>query len=287
MKFLLQTMMIAISLLAISSCSFKSLPAPFTSFFIKHSIASLNSETDLKKVKNQLPKNIASLEQVITANKDNQKLHIYAAQAYYSFAFSFVEDNNIDEAIYLYSQSYQHAKHALSLHGVFHSDLQGDVKQLAYKVDLLSEESVSALYWTALSWAKLIEISQPNFLMFVQLYKTSILMRRVVKLDDSYHFYGASLFFAVYYGSRPTYLGGSQFVSRQYFERARKLNKNRLLMVDFLEAKYLKGRGVQENVLHRKLYDIINAPDDLYPEQALMNAVAKQKASHLLMSRHG
>ncbi len=257
-----------------------------SSFFIEQSIITLSAEKDLLKVEKQLPENIALLERMLRNDRKNKNLHIYAAQAYYSYAFAFIEDSNINRATSLYYQSYQHASAALALHGISSEDLQGRSSHLRNKTQLLTKDAVDALYWTAVSWAKVIEIKQPNILLFSQLHKTAILMEQVIKLDVTYHFGGPYLFFAVYYGGRPGYLGGNDFLAGIYFDRARNLNKNRLLIVDYLQAKYLNGRVNGEEIFNQRLQSIINAPDDLYPEQALMNAVAKQKASRLLKISH-
>lgn len=223
---------------------------------------------------------------MLAVDENNQDLHIYAAQAHYSYAFAFMEDTHASQAIEHYFKSYQHAKAALSLQGVSARSLRGRSPQLRKKVNSLPETSVAALYWTALSWAKLIELKQPDMLLFSQLPKTAILMNRVVKLDGDYQHGGPYLFFAVYYGGLSRYLGGNSALAEEYFERARRVNKNRLLMVDFLQAKYMNGQIGGEKGLNRRLQKIVKAPDGLYPEQALMNAVAKQKAARLLSVTH-
>ena len=268
-------------LFALNGCSLNSFTARISSFFIEDSIALLNTEKDLLKVEKQLPINIAQLEQLLRQNND-KNLHIYAAQAYYGYAFSFVEDNDKKQAITLYYKAYEHAISALTHHGITAKDLMGKSPALKQKIKKLPKSAVDALYWTAISWAKLIEIKQPELILFTQLHKTAILMKQVIRVDEAYHSGGAFLFFAVYYGGRPSFLGGNDGLSKKYFERARNVNKNRLLMVDFLQAKYLNGRLNGKETYNQRLQSIINAPDDLYPEQALMNAVAKQKAAVLL-----
>lgn len=280
-KIHLRISLVSLCLISLNACSLNSFTARVSSFFIEDSIALLHTEKDLSKVKKQLPEDIARLEEML-GNNDNKDLHIYAAQAYYGYAFSFIEDNNKKHATDLYYKAYKHAMLALSYHGITDKDLLGKSPKLKQKVKKLSKNAVDALYWTAISWAKLIEIKQPELILFTQLHKTAILMEQVIKLDEAYHSGGAFLFFAVYYAGRPSFLGGNDFLSKKYFERARSFNNNRLLMVDFLQAKYLNGRLNGQKKYNQRLLSIINAPDDLYPEQALMNAVAKQKASILL-----
>ena len=274
----------SVCLLALPACSLNDLSVRMSSVFIDYKIDSLNSEDDLKKVKQQLPENIELLEQMLALDAQNKKLHIYAAQAYYSYAFAFIEDSNKQRATTLYFKSYQHAAAALAMHNVLVADLQGRSPALRKKTRRLKKDAVDALYWTAVSWAKLIEIKQPDLLMFSQLHKTAILMEQVIKLDESYQLGGPHLFFGVYYGGRSSFLGGNDRLAGQYFEQARELNQDRLLLVDYLQAKYLNGRVNGGKKYTQRLRNIVKAPNDLYPEQALMNAVVKHKAS-LLLSR--
>lgn len=278
MKFILQITVIFLCLLQLTACSFNKLPMSVTEFFIERDIASLNAQTNLQKAKFQLSKNMLMLEQMITEDKQNKNLHIYAAQAYYSFAFAFLEDVDLNQAFAVYYQAYQHACAALALHNISAQDLSGKTTLLRQKVSLLTKDGVNALYWVAISWAKLIEIKQPNLLLLSQLHKTAILMKRVIELDETYFFSGADLFFAVYYSSLPVFLGGDNILALHYFDRARRYNKNRLLIVDYLQAKHMR----QSKKASLYLKHIVNAPHDLYPEQALMNTVVKQKAKRLL-----
>ncbi|MGB5260130.1 MAG: TRAP transporter TatT component family protein, partial [Gammaproteobacteria bacterium] len=93
---------------------------------------------------------------------------------------------------------------------------------------------------------------------------------------------GAHLFFGVYYGARPPMLGGNFTLSKQHFARANEINGQKLLLVDLLKAEYLYRQRLDRQAFHATLENIRNAPDDLYPEMALVNAIAKRKADKLL-----
>lgn len=252
-----------------------------TTDYIKYKFELLKNESDLQKVREQLPQNIESLEQLISDNKENKELRIYAAHAYYSYTFAFIEDENINNATELYFKAHQHAKKALALHGITNLDLQGSSIELQKKLKPLKHDATDALYWTAISWAKLIQLNQPSLQYLVHLYKPAILMKKVIMLDDSYHYYGSYLFFAVYYAELPFILGGSDETSISYFNMARNLNDNRLLIIDVLQLKYLNS-DMTDETYNQKLQKIIDTPDDKYSEHALMNAVAKKKAVEML-----
>lgn len=283
-KCLTQMIIFGVFLLSISACTINSIKSHVTEFVIEQEIAALNTEADLSIVKTMLLEKISKLEKMLEDDKSNDFLHVYAAQAYYSYAFSFLEDIDKSRALIFYNKAFQNASAVLEKQGISSEVLQGKSSILQNKISLLDKSLVGALYWTAVSWAKLIEIQQPDLLLFLRLHKTKILMEQVKVFDKTYYHAGPDLFFAVYYARLPVFFGGDSVLAEKYFTRVRQFNNNRLLIVDYLQARYM---GSWWDIDDRKQHDrllkfVINAPDNLYPEQALMNAVAKQKAKFLL-----
>ena len=90
------------------------------------------------------------------------------------------------------------------------------------------------------------------------------------------------LFFGVYYGGRSPMFGGDFAQSEKSFERAAAINNNKLLLVDVLRAEYLDRQKLDQQAFHTRLENTLNAPDDLYPEMALVNGISKQRARRLL-----
>ena len=92
------------------------------------------------------------------------------------------------------------------------------------------------------------------------------------------------LFFGVYYGGRSPLFGGNFRLSEEHFRRAAEINDDKLLVVDVLQAEYLDRQRLDREAFHTHLTRVIEAPDNLAPDMALMNAVAKQQAAQLLES---
>lgn len=108
------------------------------------------------------------------------------------------------------------------------------------------------------------------------------LLMRLVELDEAY-FYGAPhLLLAVHYASRAPTLGGQPAQAKFHFERAAALSQGELLLVPLLEAQYYAVQ-IQDRVLFvSSLQDVLQAAETLLPEQAFLNALAKQRAALLL-----
>ena len=245
-------------------------------------ILALNHETDYEMVRDTLPENIASLENLLLRDSDNAELHIHAANAYYVYAFGFVEDMDKRRASSLYYRGFEHGKQALRNFGVSNAMLNGPTDKLEHAVRKLDKHAIDALFFTALCWSKYIEMNAAQLIGMIQLHKVVILMQRVHELDDQHRMGGANMFFGTYYGSRPPIMGGDFSKSRHYFEKAHKQNQNKLLMVDFLQARYLFLQQGDRQAFHNSLTKIINTSDNLLPEQALLNAIARKKAAYLL-----
>jgi hypothetical protein len=108
------------------------------------------------------------------------------------------------------------------------------------------------------------------------------MMQRVLELDDDFYYGGAHMFFGVYYGGRSPLLGGNHELAEQHFSKAAAINQDRLLIVDLLQAEFLDRQRLDQAGFNKRLTRIIEAPDNLYPEMALVNGIAKQRARHLL-----
>ncbi|MCK5663017.1 MAG: hypothetical protein KAI17_05995, partial [Thiotrichaceae bacterium] len=115
-----------------------------------------------------------------------------------------------------------------------------------------------------------------------QLPKAVMLMQRVLDLDEHYYMSSAHIFFGVYYGSKSPMLGGNYELSEEHFNKAEQANQNKLLIVNLLRAQYLERQRFAQQKFHNLLTHIIQADNQLYPEQALINQIAKHKASLLL-----
>ena len=139
-----------------------------------------------------------------------------------------------------------------------------------------------ALFWTASCLGKWIDLSRDDLALVASLANVAILMQRVLELDDEFYYGGAHLFFGAYYGGRSPMLGGDFDRAEAEFQRAAEINDNKLLIVNLLRAEFLDRQRLDQQAFHQHLTAILDAPEDLYPEMALVNGIAKQRAALLL-----
>ncbi len=271
-----------ILILVLSGCSMAKLTVRASMPMIEGGMTALNKETDLEIARAAIPANIELLEGMIINAPDNQRLREYAAQAYYGYAYGFIEDNDKPRASRIYLRGLKHGKQALLISGLDEADFDKPLDDFHNKISQLNEDALGALFWTASCWAKWIDMNRDQTHVIAQLPKAVALMEQVLKIDDTYFMSGAHVFFGVYHGSRSPMMGGNFEKSEYHFNTARKNNNDKLLLVDLLQAQYLEYQRFDRAAFHKRLTAIKKAPEDLFPEQALINTISKQKAALFL-----
>ncbi|MDX2505548.1 MAG: TRAP transporter TatT component family protein [Gammaproteobacteria bacterium] len=282
MKNYLKLGILLYTLSQLSACSLSQLTVRASMPMIEGGITAMNMETDLALASSAIPANISLIEGMLINDPGNEKLRLFAAQAYYGYAFGFVEDSNPGRAARLYDRGYQHARLVLLNQGLNEQQLTGDLENLQQSINKLDKDAVPALFWAASCQAKSIDLTRDNARSLAQLPKAVMFMQRVLELDEQYFMSGAHVFFGVYYGSKSPMLGGNYKLSEQHFAQANQDNQNKLLVVNLLRAQYLERQRFDQQTFHDLLTRIIHASNTLYPEQALINEISRRKASLLL-----
>ena len=270
------------TLALLTACSMGQMVVRGSQTILDSGIESMNRETDLQLARDAMPANLKLLEGMLLEDPNNTELLIYAAEGFHGYSFGFVEREDPARAKLLYRRCYAHAKQALHVAGIDIDPEAAAPDALETAVSKAGKKAVPALFWTASCLAKWINLSRDDMSLVASLANTAILMQRVMELDDEFYYGGAYLFFGVYYGGRSPLLGGDFARAEQNFQRAAGINDNKLLMVDLLQAEYLHRQQLDREAFHERLVSILDAPGDLYPEMALVNAISKQRAAHLL-----
>lgn len=249
---------------------------------IEGGMIALNREPDLQLAEAAMPPNIELMEGMIINAPDNEDLRNYAAQAYYGYAYGFVEDENPQRAANFYLRGLNHALFNLKKSGLSQKILSGDLDTLQNKLNSFDEDELAPLFWAASNWAKWINLNRDKAEAIADLPKTVMLMQRVIDIDEGFYMAGPHIFFGVYNGSRSPMLGGNFELSRSHFDKARKINNNQLLIIDLLQAEYLDRQQFDQAAFHKRLSYIINTPSPANPDILLINNIAKRKAKRLL-----
>jgi hypothetical protein len=270
------------TILLLTACSMGQMVVRGSQTILDSGIESMNRETDLQLAKDAMPANLKLLEGMLLEDPNNAELVIYAAEGFYGYSFGFVEIENPARAKLLYRRCYSHAQHALRLAGIDIDPESATLEAVETAVSKAGTKAVPAIFWTASCLGKWIDLSRDDMSLVASLANTATLMQRVIELDDEFYFGSAHIFFGAYYGGRSPMLGGDFSRAEAEFLRAAAINDNKLLIVDLLQAEFLDRQRLDQQAFHNRLTAIIEAPEDLYPEMALVNGIAKQRAAILL-----
>ena len=273
---------LATAALLLSGCSTSQLVARGASPLIDYGVVAMNRESDLDLARASIPANLKMVEALLLADPGNAAYRVQAAMGFYAYALGFVESDDPDRAAALYRRARDHALVALDRAGVTQTVLMGDTAVLEQALAKLDARAVPALFWTAASWGKWIELQIDDPARLAELPRVELLMRRVLALDESYYHGGAHLFFGAYYGGRAPMFGGDFARAARHFDRAAEINQNQLLLVDVYRARYLLRQMGDRAAFHATLSRVLNAPASSDPDLNLANAVAKHQAAALL-----
>ncbi|MGD8630196.1 MAG: TRAP transporter TatT component family protein [Gammaproteobacteria bacterium] len=266
----------------LSACSVGQMVVRGSQTILDSGVDSMNRETDLELARAAMPANLKLIEGMLLEDPQNEELLLYAAQGFYGYSYGFIELEDNERAQQLYRRCYDYAHRALHLAGLELNPETAAVAELESATANLGKEAVPALFWSASCLAKWIDLDRDDVSSVANLASAAILMQRVLELDDSFYYGGPHLFFGVYYGSRAPMFGGDFVLSEEHFQRADEINQHKLLIVDLLRAEYLYRQLLNQTAFHDTLQYIVDAPEGLYPEMALVNAISRQRAGYLL-----
>ncbi|MDH3979988.1 MAG: TRAP transporter TatT component family protein [Gammaproteobacteria bacterium] len=272
--------------LLLSACSMGQMAVRGTQEILDSGIASMNRETDLQLAREAMPANLKLLEGMLLEDPGNRVLRLYAAEGFYGYSYGFIEMEDGTRAAQLYRRCYTHARQALEQAGLAIDPETTSTEVLEKATARLGKDAVPALFWSASCLGKWVDQNRDNVTGVAGLGVAATLMQRVLELDETFYHGGPHLFFGVYYGGRSPLLGGDFARSDKHFQRAAEINNNKLLLVDMLKAEYLYRQQLNRDAFHRTLSNIIAAGDNLYPEMALANTIARQRAA-ILLEREG
>ena len=277
-------LLLAVLLPWLGACSMGQMVARTSESIMDGNLDAMNRETDLELASAAIPANIKLIEGLIAEDPDNPALLVYASQAFYGYAFGFVELDDPERADALYARGVQYGVRALHNLG-FDTDLaRSRPDELDPPLARLGKAAVPALFWTASNWAKQIDLNRTDPGRIAQLGAAERLMHRVQELNADFYYGGVYLFYGVYYGGRSPMLGGDYAKAQQAFDAARAVTGGRLLIVDVLQAEYLERQRLDADAFHRLLTQVADAPADTFPEMALANGIARERA-HVLLDR--
>ena len=239
-------------------------------------------QSDPSIVRAGTPAYLMLVDGLIEAYPDNVELLTVGCQAYTSYAASFIEDEDRDQAAALYARGKNYGFRALSKKRDFRQAATGTVDDFVALLKQYKSQDVPALFWTASAWAKWISLNLDSIEALADMPMLEATMKRVIELDGSFFHGSPHLLMGVYLAVKPEIIGGNIAKSKEHFDKAFSLGAEKLLTAKVMYARYYAVRLRDRALFQSTLQEVIAAPVEAVPELTLSNALAQEKASKML-----
>jgi tetratricopeptide (TPR) repeat protein len=274
-------LMFSIKILVISllltGCSMKAQMVRSMDPIMEDMSSVVNMSNDVDLIRDGLPASLIQMDGFIKSDPNN-KLLLKAAESYFGYAFSFVEDVNRPRASALYLKAREYALRALKKYRQFDEQAPDLNDMLAN----CGKQDVPALYWAAGSWLAWIGLNVDNPEAIMDIPKVEAMLDRVIELDETYYYGMAYAMLGGLYASQPKNMGGNPEKANKQFQKAFNISGSKLLAAQLMYAKFYAVQIQDKALFVNTLSEIIATPVNFFPERNLANEVAKRKAKDLL-----
>ncbi len=249
--------------------------------FIEDMMDAANRSDDPDLMREGAPALLMLLDGLIASSPDSYDLLVLASKTYCGYALAFAEEEDPEWATRLYTKGRDYGMEALKLQKGFRRTLE-EGASFEEEAGRLRLSSIGAIFWTANSWAGLINLNLKDPMVLFDLPSVLALMNRVKELDHTYYYGGAHLFFGMYYASQPAMIGGGPAKAKPEFDALFTINGDRFLMGNVFYARYYATAALDRALFESELKKVLAAPPDALPDVRLINEIAKRKARKLL-----
>lgn len=264
----------------------------------KKGTKSFDRETDLWLAETSATSNLKFFEGILESTPENEALLVMLSKSYALYAFAFLEwklehlepytdageaapdyttMKNRAVEFNLRARRYAIRRMELDFEGFGKAALSGG-KRLWEILDECDEDHISGVYFLALSWGALINLQNDDPEWLADLGRVKKIMAWVRKRAPNYMHGGPHMFHGMINTALPQALGGQPAEAKKGFEAAIKVSDGKYLLPKALYARKYMVAVNDRAGYERLLQSVIDAPADIYPNQALSNAVAKQRA---------
>ena len=258
-------------------------------------LAGIQGESDLTVVESTLAGNIGTLERL--AKTGNEGLTVKTARAYSSYA-GFFEDKMEEaeiagdmetaekmraQAIDYYQRSEKYAFKVLAKSSkTFNNPRTVEIAVFESALQRIKKKQVEPLFWAAYAVGRGISLQKDDLMQVIDLVRVRLMMERVLKLDETFYYGSAHLFYAVYYGDRSVSIGGDPEKAKEHIARVDEINDGKFLMSKYYLARYYAYPKQDAKLYRQALQEVLDAPSDIYPGEEAATALAKSRSKRWL-----
>lgn len=295
------TALLGLVLLSAQGCAFDRMAADTMAPVLLRTKDNFNRETVPRFAREAGPGLLVTLDGMVLASPDNVELRLLQAEMNASFAFGFLEEEDPVWATSLYRKARAAAVAAAADEDEdLAAALEGtDLAAIEARLAEADEDALPALFWWAFARGAEVNLNRGDASQVAALARVDAVMGWVLERDEAFFNAGPHLYFAMRHLALPPSFGGKPEEGLKHFEAVDRLTGGKLLMARVLRAKFhaptlagtpagtpvegvLAAQKAAWEAYYGGLKKVVDAPSDLWPEQALPNAVAKERALKLL-----
>lgn len=275
-------LMVVVLLLTISACGpVKNTAIKAVAPVLGNVNQAIFHQSDVQLVRDGLPANILLVEGLIRTAPNNYDMLVMATTAFTGLAL-IVENDEPERATALYDKAKDYGIRALRRHKGFRKSMD-DGKPFHESIKLVNDKKyLDALLWTGLAWGLNIMLNIDDPMALVSATDVKAIMGQVLKIDHTYFYGMAHVFFGSYYAILPSIFGGGPDVVQGEFDKAFEISDNKFLLARVFYARYYATLLLDEELFENTLNEVIDSDVTALPEIAFLNALAKEKAKRLL-----
>lgn len=284
-----------------SGCAFDRMAADTMAPVLLRTKDNFNRETVPRFAREAAPGLLVTLDGMVLASPENVDLRLLQAEMNAGFAFGFLEQEDPVWATSLYRKARAGALAALvEEDDELAAELEGnDLARLATLLQDADEDALPALFWWAFARGSEVNLNRGDTTQIAALARVDSIMGWVLARDETFFNGGPHLYFAMRHLALPPSFGGKPEEGLKHFEQVDRITGSKLLIARVLRAQYyaptlaatpagtpidkvLEAQKAAWAAYYDELKKVVAAPSDLWPDQALANAVAKERALKLL-----
>jgi len=271
---------ISTTLLLLSACS--SIISSTTGKMADNLSYTILNSDDPKTIADGAPAYLLLLDSFLVDSATDPDLLQSAATLYSAYAGIFVSEPL--RAVRMSNKALNYAQQALCLTDKNLCNIRkSNFESFTSQVKQINNNNIHSWYILGTAWAGWIKANSGSMAAIAKLPKVTLIMTRIVAIDDSWKNGQAHLYLGVLNTLLPPALGGKPEQGQFHFKRAIKLSKGKDLMAKTLYAeKY--ARLVFNQKLHDQLLQEVIQADPYVKNMTLMNILAQEKAQQLLDS---
>lgn len=280
----------------VQSCTPKQIASDMTAQIMAGGAPSFEMESDVEVAKTTSITMLKMLEAFQYDNPRNKTLNGLLARSYANYTQGFLEfEILVNEGVndeqktkfeertkQFYAKGKDFGLSALNKNSSFKSALNKDMDTYKKALKSFGKGSVPDLFWTAMNWGSLINLSKDSPIAIAEFPKVEAIMERVLKLDENYFYGGPHLFYGYSYGARPKMFGGDPNKSKEHFEKGINAYNRKFLMGIVFYAQVYAVQAQDPALFDSLLNEVLSADAASLPQARLANEIAKIRAKWML-----